>query len=147
MPRRRRSASHTRNKRPRAHHHISWRAIRKANRRRKPSELETTVHKWLEEDGIPFHKQHRIGRCHVDIFLEPRTIVELHGCHWHGCAICNRKLTDWQRARIRKDGNRYGFFRKRGYDVVIIWECEVEREPERVRAILRLLAKCADSDH
>lgn len=114
--------------------------IRKRNRRRKRSSLEKKVYQWLEEDKIPFHKEKPIGRCHVDIFLEPRTVIELNGCYWHGCMICNRELSAKHKLVQSKDARRYGFFRNKGYDVIVFWECEVEKEPARVRKMLRLLA-------
>ena len=120
---------------------IPMRAIRKANRERKRSALELEVYEWLREDGIQFRPEYSVGRCHVDIFLAPRTLVELNGCHWHGCMICNPKLTDSQKIAQVKDARRYAYFRNRGFDVVVIWECEVDNEPERVRAMLRALAK------
>jgi G:T-mismatch repair DNA endonuclease (very short patch repair protein) len=114
--------------------------IRKANRKRKRSSLELAVHAWLKEDGIAFKIEKAIGRCHVDVFIEPRTIIELQGCFWHGCLICNRQLTHAQKIAQIKDARRFAYFRNRGFDVIAIWECEVGREPERVRAILRALA-------
>jgi G:T-mismatch repair DNA endonuclease (very short patch repair protein) len=120
---------------------IPLKAIRKANRRRAASTLEKQVYQWLEEDKIPFHREHPVGRCHVDIFIEPRTAIELNGCYWHGCRMCNRELSVKQVRKQKKDGNRYAFLRKRNLDVVVIWECEVAKEPERVRLILRALAK------
>lgn len=122
---------------------VPWSAIRKANRRRKRSSLELQVYEWLQEDGIKFRKEKAISRIHVDIFLEPRTAIELNGCHWHSCMICNPNLTSEQKVTIEKDARRYAFIRNRGFDVIVIWECEVEREPERVRAMLRALAASA----
>lgn len=116
-------------------------AIRKANRKRKRSSLEVEVYGWLEEDKIPFRKEATIGRCHVDVLFPPRTIIELNGCYWHGCMICNRDLSHTQKLAQIKDARRYAFFRNRGYDVVVIWECEVDKEPDRVRTQLRAIAK------
>ena len=119
---------------------IPWSAIRKHNRRRPRSGLEKTVGAWLKEDRIRFIREKSIGKCHVDVFLAPRTIVELNGCYWHGCLICNKKLTQDQKLAQIKDARRYAYFRNRGYDVIIIWECEVNKEPDRVRAMLKALA-------
>ena len=116
-------------------------AIRKANRKRKSSSLEKTVHAWLQEDGIAYRKEATIGRCHVDLLFAPRTVVELNGCYWHGCMVCNHPLSDAQKIAQIKDARRYAFLRNRGYDVVIIWECEVEKESDRVRAVLRTISK------
>lgn len=115
--------------------------IRKTNRKRKRSSLEERVHAWLKEDGVAFKIEKAIGRCHVDVFIEPRTIIELNGCYWHGCMVCNRQLDHRQKVAQIKDGRRYAFFRNRQFDVIVIWECEVLKEPERVRTILRALTK------
>src|SRR3954468_12056397 len=83
---------------------IPWKIIRKHNRHRQPSSLEKRVYDWLEEDDIPFKKEKAIGRhMHVDIFLEPNTCIELNGCHWHGCMICNRELSKAQKVAQVKD--------------------------------------------
>jgi len=119
---------------------IPYSAIRKANRRRPRSSLEITVGGWLKEEEIPFVREKAIGRCHVDVFLPPRTIVELNGCYWHGCMICNKEPTQNQKIAQIKDGRRYAYFRNRGYDLIVIWECEVKKEPNRVRAMLKTLA-------
>lgn len=121
---------------------IPWKVIRKHNRQRPASSLEKKVHEWLEEDSISFKKEKAVGRhMHVDIFLPPKICIELNGCHWHGCLICNKELSkDQQKAQL-KDAKRYFAIRKCGFDLVIFWECEVNEYPERVRNQLRALAK------
>lgn len=120
---------------------IPWKIIRKCNRQRKASSLEKKVYEWLEEDGIAFKKEKAVGRhLHVDIFLDPKTCIELNGCHWHGCLICNPELSKAQKAAQIKDAKRYFTIRKCGFDIVIFWECEVKEFPERVRQQLRALA-------
>lgn len=120
---------------------IPWKVIRKCNRRRPPSSLERTVYAWLEEDSIPFTREKAIGKhMHVDIFLQPKTCIELNGCHWHGCMICNKELSKEQKESQIKDARRYFRIRKLGFDVVVFWECEVEKYPQRVRNQLRTLA-------
>lgn len=120
---------------------VPWKAIRKHNRRRAPSSLEKKVHEWLEEDGIAFKKEKTIGKhMHVDIFLAPKTCIELNGCHWHGCMICNLQLSKDMKVAQMKDARRYHSIRTLGFDIVIFWECEVNEYPERVREQLRALA-------
>lgn len=120
---------------------IPWKIIRKHNRKRKPSSLELRVHEWLEEDEIPFTAEKPIGRhMHVDLFFEPRTCIELNGCHWHGCLVCNKELTKDQQRAQKKDARRYFSIRRLGFDVVVFWECEVNNFPDRVRGQLRTLA-------
>lgn len=115
-------------------------AIRKANKNRPASSLEKLVYGWLEEDGVSFKKEKAIGKCHVDIFLEPDICIELNGCYWHGCTECFPEPTKTQKAAGIKDARRYSFFRKKEYRVVIIKECEVKNEPDAVRQLLRSLA-------
>ncbi len=120
---------------------IPWKVIRKHNRMRPASSLEKKVHAWLEADEITFTAEKSIGRhLHVDVFLLPKTCIELNGCHWHGCMICNKELSKDQQAAQVKDGKRYHSIRRLGFDVVIFWECEVNDYPERVRKQLRTLA-------
>ena len=117
--------------------------IRKANRHKKPSGLESTVKSWFDEDGIPCKTEFPIGSnpvCHADFLLGKRTVLELHGCHWHAHDLCVKSPLKWQQERRRKDAARYRFFRDQGFDVVVIWECEVAQEPNRVRAMLRAIA-------
>lgn len=121
---------------------VPWKAIRKHNRKRPASSLEKTVYKWLEEDEIPFTREKSIGKhMHVDIFLEPKTCIELNGCHWHGCAICNKVLTKEHKIAQNKDAKRYFRIRRLGFDVVIFWEHEIHSNSDRVKAMLKALAK------
>ena len=120
---------------------IPWKAIRKHNRRRPPSSLERTVYSWLNEEEIPFTREKAIGKyMHVDVFIAPKTCIELNGCHWHGCQICNKELTKDQKLAQKKDAARYYRIRKLGFDVVIFWECEVKDYPDRVRKQIKALA-------
>ena len=129
-----------RKKRKHFYKKIPKRAIRKANRRRPPSSLEKKVQDWLTEDGIYFKREFPVGQCHVDIFLPPETLVELNGCHWHGCTKCNEKLSHAQLTAREKDARRYAFLESEGFKLVVIWECEVEHFPRKVRRRLRELS-------
>ena len=101
--------------------HIPWKIIRKHNRKRAPSSLEKKVYSWLDEDEIAFTREKSIGRhLHVDVFLAPKTCVELNGCHWHGCMICHKELSKEQKTAQEKDARRYHSIRRLGFDVVIL---------------------------
>lgn len=121
---------------------IPWKIIRKHNRQREPSSLEKKVYAWLEEDNITFKREKAIGRhMHVDIFLSPKTCIELNGCHWHGCLICNKDLSKAQKEAQIKDAKRYFTIRRCGFDIIIFWECEINDYPDRVRNQIRALAR------
>lgn len=120
---------------------VPWKAIRKHNRNRPPSSLEKKVYEWLDEDNITYTREKAIGRhLHVDIFLKPNICIELNGCHWHGCMICNKELSKDQKLAQVKDARRYHSIRRMNFDVVIFWECEVNEYGDRVREQIRTLA-------
>jgi G:T-mismatch repair DNA endonuclease (very short patch repair protein) len=108
----------------------------RANRRRKASSLEKNIHAILKEEGISFMKEKTVGRCHADICIG-NTLLELNGCWWHGCARCFPKPTKTQREAMSKDARRYYFFKKLGFNVEIIWECELKNDPAGVRKRLK----------
>jgi len=123
---------------------VSPNVIRKANRQRKPTGLEKQIHAMLKAEKIPFVKEKTIGRCHADIFIEPMTVIELNGCYWHGCPKCQKKPpSDMQKKAMASDSRRLAFFKRLGFQVHVIWECEVEGNHEAVQA---RLAKIYTSD-
>jgi DNA mismatch endonuclease (patch repair protein) len=91
----------------------------------------------LEAEGIPFEREKAIGKLHVDIFLAPTTVIELDGCFWHACPACIEHPTPQQLVTRVKDGRREYVLRKKGFDVIRIWEHEVKNHPQRVQAMLK----------
>jgi G:T-mismatch repair DNA endonuclease (very short patch repair protein) len=119
---------------------VSWTAIRKANKKRAPSSLETTIYSWLDEDGIKYKKEKAIGRCHVDIFIEPNIVVECNGCYWHSCSTCYPNPSKRHLLAMAKDSRRYAYFKyKKDLEVVVVRECDVVNYPDEVRKLLRSL--------
>lgn len=121
------------------------RNVRRRNRGKK-SDLERIVEGWLTEKGYEFKAQYAIGRCHVDLFFPPQklgskgTVVELNGCHWHGHKKCLKKLTRTQISRRIRDGRRYKFLLNQGYDLVLIWGCDISKNFPMVARKLREVA-------
>ena len=94
---------------------------------------------WLKELGVSFIKEKAIGHCHVDVFIEPRTIVDIQGCYWHK-HLCQRPKGGWSaadRAVQKRDEDRFAYFISQGYKVVTVYECELEKDPEWVRSLLK----------
>jgi G:T-mismatch repair DNA endonuclease (very short patch repair protein) len=120
---------------------ISAKNIKKANKCRRHSSLELQVYKWLEEEGIKFRKEKAIGRCHVDIFIEPNIVLECNGCYFHACLKCSKQNTSREKQIRMRDVKRYAFFRSRGYEVHTVKECDVKKDPKKIKEQLRLLAK------
>ena len=91
----------------------------------------------LAAEKIPFTREKAIGRMHVDICLADKVVIELQGCFWHGCLVCTKNPSTEQKAAMRKDARRIAVLRRKGYDVVLIWEHDVKSHPDRVQAMLR----------
>lgn len=125
----------------RARRFLSQSAIRRVNRRRKPSSFEKKIHAILREEKIPFIPEKTIGRCHADLLIGKKHVVELNGCYWHGCQACYSKPTKVQKLAQARDGRRYYFFNKLGFDLTVIWGCDFKKHPEAVRETLRALYK------
>jgi G:T-mismatch repair DNA endonuclease (very short patch repair protein) len=120
---------------------LDLQARRKHGARRPASGFEKAVYAILKAEKIPFQKEKAVGRCHVDVYIEPNIIVELQGCFWHK-HMCQRPKAGWtdaDREVQRKDDARFAYFKSQGYEVVSIWECELERDPEWIRTLLKKL--------
>ncbi len=72
--------------------------------------------------------------------------IFVHGCFWHRHPDCTRTTTpkrnrqfwlDKFRANRTRDRRAQRALAALGYRVVVVWECETERRPERLVADLR----------
>jgi len=113
--------------------------------RRYDTAPEMLVRRMLHALGYRFRLHRKDLPGSPDIVLpRHRKIVLVHGCFWHGHEQCkrakrpNKNAATW-RAKI--DGNRIrdaknvAALRELGWDVLIIWECEV-REQARLASRL-----------
>lgn len=109
--------------------------------RRYDTAPEIQVRRMLHAMGYRFRLHRRDLPGSPDIVLpRHRKIVLVHGCFWHGHAACKRaklpinNLAIWHakiennRARDQKNVTALGDL---GWDVMVIWECELGR-PENV---------------
>jgi len=90
----------------------------------------------LDQMGVRYGYQARLGRWTVDFFLpEERLIIEYRSCFWHGHGCNQSKLPRggllgrewWERKIMRnreRDARRDAELRAMGYRVEVIWGCE-----------------------
>ena len=74
------------------------------------------------------------------VFRRYRTVAQVQGCFWHGhdCRkgrrpTSNRKF--WNRkldGNVARDAANHSRLRKLGWDVFLIWECDVSRGTEEL---------------
>lgn len=115
-------------------------AVRKHNRKRPKSSIEKLIAAWLETDGIPFRTEVKVGKCHVDVVVGKKGAIELNGCYWHCCHRCFPKKTKKQQLKRFQDIHRYQFLGRRGYSLLVLWECDILNRPDETREKLRTYA-------
>ncbi len=104
---------------------------------------------------------HRLGyRCRLHgrelpgkpdlVFVSRRKVIFVHGCFWHQhassrCRIAripksNKKYwTEKLSRNVQRDRRNQRILRKEGWRVLIIWECELNKEEKIIRKIENFL--------
>lgn len=89
--------------------------------------------------GYRLHWDNVIGR--PDICYPGRKVaVFVNGCFWHRCPICNLKPPKthpeyWKskfERNVKRDGQRVHDLESEGWTVLVVWECEVRKDKEKV---------------
>ena len=118
--------------------------------RRKHTKPEIIVRRTLHRLGMRFrlHRSDLPGT--PDIVLPSRSLaIYVHGCFWHGhsCRAGRLPTTNhdlWvekRRANLERDARKARELQAKGWQVVIVWECEtkvIASLEERLRAISTL---------
>jgi len=115
----------------------------------KDTQPELLVRSLLHKLGYRFriHRKDLPGK--PDIIL-PRykTVVFVHGCYWHrhkGCKYAytpKSRVSFWAekfKGNVERDKKHQKQLKEMGWTVHVIWECEVEKDIEKVRARLQQL--------
>lgn len=98
---------------------------------------ETMVRKFLFSKGLRFRKNDKRYPGHPDILLPKyKTAVFINGCFWHcheGCPefILPKSNQDYWEPKLEKNRNRdkenHMALRKDGWNVFVVWECELKK--------------------
>ena len=79
-----------------------------------------------------------IGRPDI-VIARARTIIDIRGCFWHRHPFCKLSTTPkthpeyWQKkfeVNVRNDQKHYEELAALGWNVIVIWECEVKKDLE-----------------
>lgn len=116
--------------------------------RRKDTAPERLVRQQLHHAGLRFRLHDRRLPGSPDIVLpKRRTVVQVHGCFWHGhdCAhgrVAARTNADFWQAKIEanraRDARQKAALEGLGWYVEVVWECEI-RGPTTLPALIRRL--------
>lgn len=117
----------------------SWNMSRIRGQDTKP---EITLRSILHRAGFRFRLQDRNLPGRPDIVLKKyRTVIMVHGCFWHrhqGCRNATMPSTRtefWSEkfaGTVERDKRVIKELNALGWLVITVWECALERDPERV---------------
>lgn len=113
----------------------------------KNTKPERIVRSLLHRLGYRFrlHRRDLPGRPDV-VLPRYRTVIFVHGCFWHlhpGCPSGRLPGTHrefWQKkleGNMARDARNVGALRSEGWNVITLWECEVEKDLASVSRTLR----------
>lgn len=90
------------------------------------------------------------------VFPKRRKIIFVHGCFWHGhdCKA-GRKLPKaneayWSAKLVRnkeRDAANQALLHARGWDVLIVWECDLKRFDDLTAVIRRFLSDAKEAQN
>ena len=90
---------------------------RKAMLSKRQTRLERAVKLLLDSLGVEYIEQHPIGWYHVDFYLpNKRLVLECDGEYWHSRVDV-----------AKKDRQRDAYMHRHGYQIVRLWESEIDR--------------------
>jgi DNA mismatch endonuclease (patch repair protein) len=106
--------------------------------RSKDTKPEIILRKSLFAHGFRYRLHDKTLYGKPDIVLKKyNTIIFVHGCFWHGHDQCRyfvvpKTRTDWWLNKIesnrRNDANNIKQLRKDGWNVIVIYECDLRKE-------------------
>ncbi len=119
--------------------HRSWNMSRI---RGKDTKIEVLVRKYLFSKGFRFRKNDKRYPGKPDVVLPKyKTVIFVNGCFWHqhqGCknATIPKTRTEFWVQKLNKnisnDNRNQELLREMGWTVIVVWECELEKDFEGV---------------
>ena len=118
----------------------------------KNTKPELAVRKILRDLGFPGYRLHRreLPGTPDIVYLKKKIVIFVHGCFWHACTKCGRfqmpktRKKFWKKKiedNIERDRKNLGLLTKMEWNVVTVWECELENSSNLKRRLRRLLDK------
>jgi DNA mismatch endonuclease, patch repair protein len=126
--------------------------------RSKDTTPELSLRRLVHRMGYRFrlHKRDLPGKPDL-VFPGKKKIVFLHGCFWHQHQECREgrvpgtRLEYWEPKLARnkeRDALTEAALKSLGWDVLTLWECELEKEPAEVsKALRRFLGRSPHAEH
>lgn len=99
----------------------------------KNTNIEYFIEQLLIDLKVEYKSQFKVDRYRVD-FIVDNLIIEAYGTFWH----CDPRVYSTpnyiaQVNNIKNDNKKYKTLKKKGYDLLIIWEKDINEHPEKVK--------------
>ena len=117
-------------------HSVETRSYNMSRIRGKDTKPEVKVRKYLFSKGFRYRKNVKTLAGKPDIVLKKyKTCIFVNGCFWHKHEGC--KYFVWPKSNVEfwkdkientviRDSHNYELLRNEGWDVIIVWECELK---------------------
>jgi len=109
----------------------------------KNTKPEIKVRKYIFSKGFRYRKNVSDLPGKPDIVLPKyKTIIFIHGCFWHGHENCEAaelptsNVDYWVKkvsSNVNRDYQNIQLLKKSGWNVIVIWECELKKKNEEKR--------------
>jgi DNA mismatch endonuclease (patch repair protein) len=111
---------------------------------------EMLVRRRLTSLGIRYrlHRYDLPGRPDI-VMSSRRRVIFVHGCYWHRHPGCHKATMPARNERlwrdkfektVARDKLKRKALRAAGWQVLVVWECDVRNEPKLTRLLQRFLA-------
>lgn len=113
--------------------------------RGKNTKPEIFVRKFLYSQGIRYRIHSKLPGKPDIVIRKSKLAVFINGCFWHGHKNCKdfslpKTRTDFWKNKIEgnrlRDRKNSASLRKSGWHVLIIWECELQKNKEKTLGLL-----------
>jgi DNA mismatch endonuclease, patch repair protein len=112
---------------------------------------EIFVRKFLFSKGFRYRKNDKMLPGSPDIVLPKyKTVIFVHGCFWHGHKNCKASVLPksnieyWVSkisSNMNRDKKKNLELKKLGWNVIIIWECQIKNSDIRILKLNKLIEK------
>ena len=126
----------------------SWNMSRIRSRDTGP---ERQLRSMLHRAGLRFRLHDRSLPGTPDIVMKRhRAVILVHGCYWHRHVGCRNATTPSTRAEfwkskfeatVARDKRNAYALKELGLRVIVIWECELKKNPDKVRSEIQMRLK------
>ncbi len=134
--------------------HRSWNMSRIRGRNTKPEYIVRSIlHRMGYRFTVNGPKNRKLPGKPDIVLPKYKTVIFVHGCFWHRHKGCRKTTTPstrkefWKQkfaSNVKRDRRNIQGLKKKGWQVIVIWECELEHDP--IGAVVRKIAEISPEE-